>query len=280
MKRIICVVAIFGLIGLCLPAQSQAQSRFTLRLNGGLNMLDGGDLNAGAEGWFNFWDAFATAFGNTTSGTFSAAKLGLNFGGDFIFQFTPSMGVGIGAGMLSASKESVMDFSNPGGSGTITHNVTASAIPLRLSFFYFLPASPTINVVFHAGLGYYLAKADYKMTLSGGGTTTTDEMDTSGNGLGFHGGLGVEIALMQNMGIMAELAGRFASFGGFEGDETDGGTTHGKLYYYDDNLGSFGTYPTIVIDNSLPSGSGISNAREASVSFTGFSFVAGIFFRF
>lgn len=279
MKRIVCTLAILGLLGLCLPAQSQAQSRFTLRLSGGLNMLDGGDLNTGAEGWFNFWDALAQAFGNTTSGTFSAANLGLNFGGDFIFKFNESMGVGIGAGLLSASKESVMSFSNAGGSGTFTHKVTASAIPLRLSFFYYLPVSSSMNVVFNAGLGYYLAKANYLLTEDAGGTPVTDEIDASGSGLGFHGGLGLEIALMPNLGILVDLSGRFASCGGFEGDETSGGTVHGKVYAFDDNTG-IGTFHFITVETTLPSGAGISNAAEAKVSFTGFSLVAGFFVRF
>jgi len=150
-----------------------------------------------------------------------------------------------------------------------------------LSFFYFMPASPTINVVFHVGLGYYLAKADYKLEFTSGGSSVTDEYDTSGNGLGFHGGLGLEMALSPNMGIYAELAGRFASFGGFSGNEIDGGTTSGKLYYYEYNAGpTYGTIPMLLISNTLPSGYDISNAREASVSFTGFSAVAGLFFRF
>ncbi len=54
MKRIMCILAILGLLGLCLPAQSQAESKFSIRLSGGLNMLDGGDLNTGAEGLFDY----------------------------------------------------------------------------------------------------------------------------------------------------------------------------------------------------------------------------------
>jgi opacity protein-like surface antigen len=281
MKRMVCILAILGLIGLCLPAQSQAQSKFSIRLSGGLNMLDGGDLNTGAEGLFDFWDALVRGLGNTTSGVFSAANLGLNFGGDFIFKFNENMGVGLGAGMLSASKESVMSFSNPGGHGDFTHKVTASAVPLRLSFFYYLPVGSTMNVVFNAGLGYYLAKANYLLTVTGGGTTVTMESDASGSGLGFHGGLGLEIALMPNLGILVDLSGRFASFGGFEGKEIDNGATavSGKLYAYDLSS-TLGNFHVIVIDNTLPSGVGISHAAEAKVSFTGFSFVAGFFFRF
>jgi len=282
MKRIVCILAILGLIGLCLPAQSQAQSRFTLRLSGGLNFLDGGDINSGGEGSFGWWDAFARAFGNTTSGTYSAANLGLNFGGDFIFQFNESMGVGIGAGMLSASKESVDNFTNPSTTGTMTHKISASAVPLRLGFFYFLPVSPSMNVVFNAGLGYYLGKANYTLTISGGGTTITINDDASGSGLGFHGGLGLEIALAPNVGILVDLSGRFASIGGFDGTETVDGSTAstGKLYAWDSDAGTYGTFHLIGINSTLPSGFGISHAAEAKVSFTGFSLVAGFFVRF
>jgi len=280
MKHYSCIFSIVALISLCLPAQSQAQSKFTFRLSGGLNLLDGGDLNTGAEGSFNVWQAMAHLAGNATSGTFSAAKLGLNFSGDFIFKFNESMGVGIGAGMLSAAKESVMTFSSAWVSGDITHQVKASAIPLRLGFFYFLPVGPTMNVVFNAGLGYYLAKANYTMIGTAGGTSETIELDASGGGLGFHGGLGLEIALMPNLGILVDLSGRFASFGGFEGDQTGGGTTIPGTLYAFDGSSALGNFHRIIIQAALPSGSGISHAAEAKVSFTGFSFVAGFFFRF
>jgi hypothetical protein len=281
MKRIVCILAILGLLGLCLPAQSQAQTKFTLRLGGGLNFMDGGDLNSGGQGSFNFWDAVARAIGYTTSGTFSAANLGFNFGGDFIFQFNESMGIGIGAGMLSATKESVDRLSIGSTSVTFTHKIAASAVPLRLGFFYYLPVSPSMNVVFNLGLGYYLGKGNYTMTVSGGGTTSVSNNDASGNGIGFHGGLGLEIALAPNMGILVDLSGRFASIGGFSGTETVDGSTAatGKLYAYDYST-MVGNFHVLVVDNTLPSGPGISNAAEAKVSFTGFSFVAGFFVRF
>ncbi len=278
MKRVLSILTVAAFIGLCLPAQSQAQSRFTFRLAGGLNMLDGGDLNTGAEGWFDIWQALAHSGGHSTSGDFSPAKLGLNFSGDFVFKFNESLGVGIGAGMLSASKESVMTVSGPGG-GDATHRIKASAVPLRLGFFYFLPVGSAMNVVFNAGLGFYLAKANYRMILTGAGTSTI-EFDTSGNGIGFHGGLGLEIALAPNLGILVDLSGRFASFGGFEGKQiNDGTTTSGKLWAFDSSS-LLGNVHGITVQATAPSGPGVSNAAEAKVSFTGFSFAAGFFFRF
>ena len=280
MKRIFSIFLILGLIGLCLPAQSQAQSKFNLRLYGGLNMLGGGDLNAGAEGWFDFWDYLATAFGNSTDGEFSPANLGLNFGGDFIFMFNPNMGVGLGAGMLCASKESVMEWSNALYDGTFTHTVKASAIPIRLGFYYFLPAASNMNIFFNVGLGYYLAKANYTMIMEASGSSPeTMESDASGGGLGFHGGLGLELSLSPMFGIIAELTGRFASFGGFEGEQRNGTTESGTLYYFEGDLGTQ-TFPVIGVYDTEPSGSGVSDAREAKVSFTGFSFVIGAVVRF
>jgi len=278
MRRIFSIFTIAAFIGLCLPAQSQAQSRFTFRLAGGLNMLDGGDLNTGAEGWFNSWETLAHHGGYGTSGEFSPAKLGLNFSGDFIFKFNESLGVGIGAGMLSASKESVMTVSGVGG-GDATHQIKASAVPLRLGLFYYLPIGPTMNVVFNAGLGYYLAKANFTMILTGAGTSTV-EFDTSGGGIGFHGGLGLEIALGSNLGILVDLSGRFASFAGFEGKQINDGTTmSGKLWAFDSSS-YLGNFHAIIVQAPTPSGPGISHAAEAKVSFTGFSLVAGFFFRF
>jgi hypothetical protein len=280
MKKFLCLLVCLVVVGFLLPAQAEAQLRFGFKAYGGLNMLNGGDLNAGAEGWFDFWDYFATAFGNATDGEFSPAKLGLNFGGEILVMFTPNMGVGLGAGMLSAAKESVMEWSNASYNGEFTHTVKASAIPIRLSFYYMFPAGSKMNVFFNAGAGYYLAKANYKFVMtSSGSSPTTMEHDASGGGIGFHGGLGLEYALSPMFGIVAELMGRFASVGGLEGEQRNGTIDEGTLYYLEANLGTQ-SFPLIGVYDTKPSGSGISDAREAKVGFTGFSFVIGFFVRF
>jgi len=278
MKRIVSLIVCLGILALFLPSSSQAQMRFGFKAYGGLNMLNGGDLNAGAEGWFDFWDWFASILGYTTTGEFAGAKLGLNFGGEFLLMFNPNMGIGIGAGMLSASKTSIWEGTLGTYTVTMDHTVKASAIPLRLSFYYFIPAGANMNVFFNAGAGYYLAKANYMNVETNSGTYTT-EYDASGSGLGFHGGLGLEYALSPMFGIVAELQGRFASFAGFEGEERNGTTYEGTLYYFEGDLGTM-TFPMIVIDDTKPSGTGVSNAREAKVDFSGFSFVVGFFVRF
>lgn len=280
MKKILCLLVCLVLVGLLLPSLADAQIRFGFKAYGGLNMLNGGDLNTSAEGWFDFWDYFATAFGNATDGEFSPAKLGLNFGGEFLVMFTPNMGLGLGAGMLSASKQSVLEWSNSMYSGEFTHTVKASAIPIRLSFYYMIPAGANMKIFFTAGAGYYLAKANYSMVLSSSGSSpTTMESDASGGGIGFHGGLGLEYAFSPMFGIVAELMGRFASIGGLEGEQRNGTTVDGTLYYWEGTLGTQ-SFPLIGVYSTKPSGSGISNAREAKVGFTGFSSVIGFFFRF
>ncbi|MBN2199805.1 MAG: hypothetical protein JW747_08160 [Candidatus Aminicenantes bacterium] len=278
MKRIVSLFVCLGILALFLPSTSQAQMKFGFKAYGGLNMLNGGDLNAGAEGWFDFWDFITTAYGYSTDGEFAAAKLGMNFGGEFLLMFNPNMGVGLGVGMLSASKSSLMTATAGSYVLDFDHTVKASAIPIRLSFYYFMPAGANMNVFFNAGAGYYLAKANYTYVLTNSSTETT-EYDMSGGGLGFHGGLGLEYALSPMFGIVAELQGRFASFAGFEGEQRNGTTYSGTLYYFEGDLGT-STFPLITIDDTMPSGSGVSNAREAKVDFSGFSFVVGFFVRF
>jgi opacity protein-like surface antigen len=279
MKREFSLLICICFLGFYLPSQAQAAPRLSLRVAGGPNWLDGGDLNAGANGWFNIMAAAVRAFGFSTEGEFSPAKLGLNFGGDVVVKINKTMGVGISVGLIGASRKSISEFSSPTDNGNFSHTVEASAVPLRLSFFYDLPSVSRINVYLTAGAGYYLAKARYEQTQEfNGATETTEEYTASAGGPGFHGGLGLEYALSSKLGLVVELTGRFASIGGFDGEAGAWSGESGTLWYFD-MASPTGTYPLIYLSGTKPSSPVFSGVREAKISFTGFSFTAGFFVR-
>jgi len=287
MKRIATLTLAAALAALSFPAAAEAQFGVKARVYGGMSLLSGGDLNKGAEGMFNFYDAYFRALGFATRGEFTPAQAGFNLGGDLIFQFNPSIGLGLGAGYTSAALTSVDEFQGAGGSGAISHRVRSAALPLRLSFFYFLPVAggEKYNVVFHAGLGYYLSRAGHTFRLESGGSWLEQDLDCSGKGLGFHGGIGLEIALSGNMGLILEAGGRYAAFAGFEGDKTVRNSlgaivaTRGKLYYFEFSP-TGGTFPQLDVSDTEIAGPGIGSLREAEVQFTGLSVTIGVFLRF
>ncbi|MGB9005334.1 MAG: outer membrane beta-barrel protein [Candidatus Aminicenantales bacterium] len=283
MKKLL--TAILCLAMVCFLAQAAgAQVKAGLRFYGGLNYLGGADLNNGGQAWFDFYKLSATSSGYSSQGTFSPAHLGLNFGGEIMILFTPQIGLGLGADYLSATRTSKIEYTkifNPTLEQSI--NPKATAIPIKLTFYYFLPAAPWMNVVLQAGAGYYLAKAYYHQRVHDPTSYEDIEIDTKGNGLGFHGGLGFEFPFASQLGFLVEFLGRYASFSGFDGKitiSTTGSSTtdNGKLYFikiYSWPL----SYSLLLVTPVKPTGTGIT-AEEAKVDFSGFSLRAGFFIRF
>ncbi len=283
MKKLL--TAFLCLAMVCFLAQAAgAQVKAGLRFYGGLNYLGGADLNNGGQAWFDYYKLSATSGGYSSQGTFSPAHLGLNFGGEIMILFTPQIGLGLGADYLSATRTSKIEFTkifNPTMEFSI--NPKATAIPLKLTFYYILPATPWMNVVLQAGAGYYLAKAYYHQRIHDPTSYEDIEIDTNANGLGFHGGLGFEFPFTSQLGFLVEFLGRYASLSGFEGNiavsSTGSSTTdNGKLYFIK-ILSPPYFYSLLLVTPTKPTGTGIT-AEEAKVDFSGFSLRAGFFIRF
>jgi hypothetical protein len=258
---------------------------FSLKLYGGLNYISGGDLNQGLKGVNDYYARYFWFFGLTKSGgEFNPAHLGLNFGGDFIIQVNPVLGIGLGAGYLQGTSDSTVTFTPV--AADVKTNPQASAVPLRLGLYFTLPAGAMVNVNFHAGLGYYLAKMSYDLRTSAAGTWNLFTVKADSSGLGFHGGIGLEFKLLPAIALFFEGQGRYASIGGFKGSieltDSYGGhsSENGKLYYYKFTELPLGTFPVILVNDTVPSGSSVSGVREAKIDFSGFSAVAGMIIRF
>jgi len=281
MKKLISVSVVVLLLLFVLPGAARAQydsSRFGLKLYGGLNYLGGGDFNKAAEGWGSGWTDLLEGSGFNVSNKFAAANLGMNFGGEFLFMFTPSMGASLGVGYIQASSNTTLKASPAIPTPLDFYwKPTMSAIPITATFYYFLPSGGSLKFFFDIGVGYYIAKADVGM---GGWFLIPFEWDlkSTGGGLGFHGGLGLEFGLSPMMGIIAELKGRYASFSNFEGSldwiwpliPALNDTVEGPLSAFDD---SGKTY--IEMWDTISSGD-----RAAKVDFSGFSFLVGIVIHF
>jgi len=226
-------------------------------------------------------------------GGFSPMHRGYEIGGDIIFQLTPSVCVGIGAGYLTLST----DFLNPDmwwdEEGQAFHRYTfregtkLKAVPIRLSLFLTLPIGGKFDVTAEAGLSYY-ARARYQAEWSIGESNPIDSWnrqkfittaDKNGVPLGLQGGLGIEYRILRNLGFFMEARGRYARFRGLEGTTTsvvgDYGelvpefTENGTLYY--DLTPILPGSPRLIMVQSEPDG----ELHRAVVDFSGVSLGAG-----
>ena len=286
------VLVVCLLLLLLLPGLSKAEKlKFGVKLSGGMNYLLVGDPNEGIKGYFNvIRDGSINPPGlSVLEGQAKPIHLGLDFEGDIIINLTPKIGIGVGAGYIQGSRTSEITVRFLDGASEMTgsHELKVSAIPIRLGAYYTLSMNNKINVFFNTGAGLYLAKYSYNKDPVGTGECGFNQR-ASANGLGFHGGVGFEYELTPNIAFVLEGQGRYAKIGGFEGKIEHScpyppfeWTEEGTLYYWEAVTFNkyqvlIKKYPQVYVRENKPSGSGISNVREAKVDFSGFNFLVGI----
>jgi len=259
-----------------LPGTGEAGS-ISFRLYGGGNYLRGGDLNDGLHGWADFWKANYPYIGHPyKTGTYNSVHLGFDCGGDVIYQISSRFGIGLGTEYLMAKRTTNMTFQPD---IDWDYFGKPSAIPIKLSGYYYLPAGNRFKVILHAGLGYYFAKARLESHVK-----PPNELgyviDSSASGIGFHGGIGLEWELSSRLSLFVEGAGRYASFSGFEGtttvtDKSGSGSWNGTLYYWTASKSYIQNYNYIDLLSGEPSNAGFNSYRQAKVDFSGFALRLG-----
>ena len=285
---------LFGISCLCLmaavlaaPPTAGAQGA-ALKLFGGYNSFAAGDVDSGLKGPLDFITALGEAFGWTATGEFKSLNSAWDVGGDFVFYFTPNFGLGLGAGYIQTlPSKSQTDFTHSGLTPwSYSVDPKASAIPIRASLYVSIPMGPVVSLTFHGGVSYYLAKFQWAQRVGSGTSWDQEEIKTDGKGIGFHGGVGLELNLTPNLSLVVEGTGRLAKIDDFTGTSTitssGGGTTtdNGTLYYYEFSAGTLGTLGVLAFSDTAPSGSGFNNVRKAKVDFSGLAARAGLMFRF
>ncbi|TRZ84538.1 SH3 domain-containing protein [bacterium] len=268
--------------------------RLGIRLTGGLAYLVGGDAYSNRKSYDAYWRDRAQQPGSGTSieGGTESINWGMNWEGDVVYYLNPRLGIGIGTGFIRASEEkgqSRIVIRWPGEMRTVDRGNMFSAVPIKLGVFYSLLQGRKFNLFLNAGVGYYLARweesEDYIAESQGNSFWKKLETKMHAGGIGFHGGLGLEYRLSRNIALVMEGFGRYARFGGFEGEYTEkysGGTDvteKGKLYYYEwsNNNKDYSWIELLDRDPSqINFSSPIKNARDAIIDFSGFSLRAGI----
>jgi len=199
----------------------------------------------------------------------------MDFGGELLIHFTPNIALGLGAGYIQASKSSTLTFSGYGETANQTWAPKVSAIPITATLYYFLPSTGGVKLFLDAGVGYYLGKYTDKWHIVY--YATYDEtIDTTANGIGFHGGLGIEVPFSPAVSLIVEGRGRYASLGNFKGTVNNGLTTvTGNVWLMNSTV--YGSaYPVLGISSSTPPSS--LSPVQAKLDLSGFSAQIGFIF--
>jgi hypothetical protein len=281
--------------GTAMAGEPGGPSPLSLRLYGGYGRMTAADVNEGLDGYFELLELYAAFLGGTTTGGYKPLHTAYNFGADLVFQITPNIGVGIGAGYLQSSKSSLMTFSFEADEITLTASPKLSAMPIRLAVFLTLPLGEKFNLTADAGPTYYAGlKFDATQHLE---SSLGDWQDMSLNAsrsslsdnLGFQGSLGFEYKLSPRMGFFVEAVGRYASFKNFATAtgirEWSGGggadTAEGKIYIETFTEAGVGSYSLFTVEENTPTPEPPEiTYREPKFDLGGFSLQAGIRIRF
>jgi opacity protein-like surface antigen len=257
------------------------------KLYGGYSSINGGDINEGLKGSIDLNKLLATLFSATVTGDYKAFHGGLDWGGDLILYFTPVVGLGFGAGMVTAESKTDLNYYSIFGSGKYRLEPKVKVIPLRAGLYFSVPMGAFVNLTLNGGAEYLLANVSYKFRDEYTVGWSQSDVDTNSRGkLGLFAGLGLEIRVHRNLSILLEGRGRYARVDGFSGSRryisssSSGYTENGDLWFFRVDLGSYGRYPIIDISDTPPPASPpYMEARSARLSLDGFVALAGIMIR-
>lgn len=248
--------------------------RITLSLSGGRKYFTGGDLNKGSEG---LADSYEDDLGITRNGDVKPLHLSYIFGGEINFSLSSKFLVGLGFDYLFGKQESVVKFSKETSSDLFTTRPKVEAYPLRLCLSFF----PLPYLYFKSGIEYYFVKSTLYYHFKVEDVFEEWSGDAKAQGIGYLGSLGLVVAPSSRINLFLELGGRYARIDGFEGENvyTDStgykSTEKGKLYFYQITSGGK-SYPRLFIWEDKPSGTGVTDVREAFINLSGISIKAGI----
>lgn len=286
MKKKLIILSTMTFTFFSLTGIGQAQLRLSLKATGGYGTISPGDINAVINSKDNMLKDLARIYGYTKEGALEKINWGLNFEGEFILNLTDNIGIGLGSGYIQRKKSSTASLTIET-MGTINNNgkPNITAIPIKISVYYFYPVASRMNVFLKGGIGYYFGKITLRLEEDIVSTSTVDvwqDFKVKDNGIGFHGGLGFEYNIVQNIAFFVEGEGRYAKLKDWKGDMTykdwlDQLTEKrsGTFWYYEfERYGKY--YSDVDIREDKPTDSHFKNLRKFECNFSAFSLKVGI----
>jgi hypothetical protein len=266
--------------------KSDLLSRFSVRLYGGYCYIGAADVNAGSRGFIDLLETYGGLGFGTFNGGYNPVHGGFDAGIDLVYQVTPAIGIGLGAGFIRHTQDSEASLLGASYNMITRVSPTVSAVPVRLGAFYTIPISARVDLTAELGGAYYAGlEFDLEETqddLSGHWRESQFSGGEAGSSkFGVHGSLGLEYKLSAKMGVFIQAAGRYAKLGNFGtawvnvNDWVGGGTIDGKLYLRT-SIGSLGSNSSFLVYATPPASDEDTIYREPKFDLSGFSLQLGI----
>lgn len=273
---------------LAIPIHAQDSSqKFSLKLASGYGNTTGGDVQSMADGVNEVLADMAALAGFTVTDKLENVKWGAEFEGEFVFNINRKFAVSLGVEHITRTIDS-MAAVELGALARLSleWEPEYTATPLKLSGYYYIPVGSSLKGYVKAGMGYYFAKIKYKIREEEEllGITYYEQQDgeAKDNGLGFHGGLGLEYSVSMNVAFFVEGTGRYVNLKDWDVENTHSSpagtySETGKFWYaeeYNQETDKF--YETIQLYEQKPDDPGFRNVRKAEISLSGFTLRLGV----
>lgn len=271
--------------------------KFSIDVKWGPRYISIGDINKNLEAFDSYLSEMTSYEGNEIKRLNNYKK---TLEGELRLDVSSKFAIGVGIEKISEKNESRFEFTDPFPIHdrdlfhTISTKSEVSAVNLKLGTYYTIPLVRRINLILNGGIDYYNSEISlYKFheflpEVYIWRPYKEEEYNMSSKGFGFHGGIGFEYRILDDLSIVLEFQGRYARMKNLKGTKiitggifTEEREEEGILYIGEKMW--FGEYcPDLIISPSRPSGDEFRNVREAVLDFSGYSLRLGIklnFFR-
>jgi hypothetical protein len=257
------------------------------KLSGGYAYLDVKNINRGIEGWADWRKREAEDNKNWfyLGQNVQSLHNGIHLDGEILLTFSERLGISLGTGYIYGDlKESETEVVvlRPTGVLSQVYPITASAYPLILSGYYFLPLSRSLQIYARAGGGLTWAKYVYREAKK---LESAEKYNyfllgrASATGPVLIGGLGFVFETDVGVRFFVEGLMRMAKIQGFSGENE--AEDKGILYSFEEYIPDLDFWQ---IKNEIwtekPAGPQFRSVSEAVVDFSGFSVKIGFIIRF
>jgi len=203
--------------------------KLSINIKWGPRYISIGDINKHLEAFDNYLSEMTSYEGGKIKGLNNYNK---TFEGGLRLDVSSKFAIGVGIEEISEKNESRFEFTDPFplynmvNFHTISTKSEVSTVNLKLGTYYTIPLLRRINLILNGGIDYYISKASlykyHKIDPTGffipeWPYEKEEKYDISAGRFGFHGGIGFEYRIVDDLSIVLEFQGRYARMKNLKG---------------------------------------------------------------